>query len=54
MTPLAYSIDPFEGGMLVRLSTLKVELTRMYTLSATGATPASPLSVMQRGSDGAS
>ena len=54
VTPLAYSIDPFEGGVLVRLSMLQVELTRMYTLSATGATPASPLSVMQRGSEGAS
>ena len=54
VTPLAYSIDPFEGGVLVRLSTMQVELTRMYTLSATGATPASPLSVMQRGSEGAS
>ena len=54
VTPLAYSIDPFEGGVLVRLSTIQVELTRMYTLSATGATPASPLSVMQRGSEGAS
>ncbi|MCP1201026.1 conjugal transfer protein TrbH [Notoacmeibacter sp. MSK16QG-6] len=54
VTPLAYSIDPFEGGVLVRLSTLQVELTRMYTLSATGATPASPLSVMQRGPEAAS
>ena len=54
ITPLAYSIDPFGGSVLVRLSTLRVELTRMYTLSATGATPASPLSVMQRGSEGAS
>ena len=54
VTPLAYSIDPFEGGVLVRLSTLQVDLTRMYTLSATGATPASPLSVMQRGSEAAS
>nr|WP_114391474.1 conjugal transfer protein TrbH [Notoacmeibacter marinus] len=54
VTPLAYSIDPFEGGVLVRLSTLRVELTRMYTLNATGATPASPLSVMQRGSEAAS
>lgn len=54
VTPLAYSVDPFEGGVLVRLSTIQVELTRMYTLSATGATPASPLSVMQRGSEGAS
>jgi hypothetical protein len=54
VTPLAYSIDPFEGGVLVRLSTLQVELTRMYTLGATGATPASPLSVMQRRSEGGS
>jgi hypothetical protein len=54
VTPLAYSIDPFEGGVLVRLSTPQVELTRMYTLSAMGATPASPVSVMQRGSEGAS
>ena len=55
--PLAYSVDPFEGGVLVRISTLKVELTRMYTLGTTGTTgttgaagavPASPLSVMQR------
>ncbi|WP_025030803.1 conjugal transfer protein TrbH [Nitratireductor aquibiodomus] len=54
VAPLAYSIDPFEGGVLVRLSTLQVELTRMYTLNAAGATPASPLSVMQRGSEDAS
>jgi len=49
--PLAYAIDPFEGGVLVRISTLKVELTRMYahdTIGATGAVPLSPLSVMQR------
>jgi len=61
--PLAYSVDPFEDGVLVRISTLKVELTRMYTLGTTGTTgttgaagavPASPLSVMQRRSAGAS
>tara|TARA_R110000744_G_scaffold119515_1_gene222915 strand:- start:10 stop:504 length:495 start_codon:yes stop_codon:yes gene_type:complete len=61
--PLAYSVDPFEKGMLVRISTLKVELTRMYTLGTTGAAgangaagamPASPLSVMQRRSAGGS
>ena len=55
--PLAYTVDPFEGGMLVRISTLKVELTRMYTLGrpgAAGAVPASPLSVMQRRSAGRS
>lgn len=49
--PLAYSVDQFEDGVLVRISTLKVELTRMYTLGTTGANgamPASPLSVMQR------
>ncbi len=55
--PLAYSIDPFADGVLVRISTSKVELTRMYTLGTTGtagttgaagAVPASPLSVMQR------
>lgn len=47
--PLAYVADPFEGGVLVRLSTPKVELTRMYTVTIDGAMPASPLSVMQRG-----
>ncbi|WP_223479615.1 conjugal transfer protein TrbH [Oricola indica] len=47
--PLAYVADPYEGGVLVRLSTRKAELTRMYTVTAEGATPASPLSVMQRG-----
>ena len=55
--PLAYSVDPFEDGVLVRISTLKVELTRMYTLGTTGAAgavPASPLSVMQRRSAGRS
>ena len=52
VAPLAYSIDPFEGGVLVRLSTPQVELTRMYTLSATGATPASPFSVMRRATTG--
>lgn len=57
--PLAYSVDPFEDGVLVRISTLKVELTRIYTLGtgangAAGAMPASPLSVMQRRSAGKS
>lgn len=52
--PLAYTVDPFEGGVLVRLSTGQVELTRMYSPSATGATPASPLSVLQRGSGSSS
>lgn len=47
--PLAYVIEPFEGSMLVRVSTPKIELTRIYTQSATGATLSSPMSVMQRG-----
>ena len=45
---LAYVIDALEGNVLVRIATLKVELTRMYVLSSEGATPASPLSIMQR------
>lgn len=48
--PLAYVVDTFEGSVLVRLSTRNFDLTRMYKLSATGAEPISPLSVMQRGS----
>jgi hypothetical protein len=45
---LAYTIDEFEGQTLARLSTGKVELTRAYRTTAGGATPGSPLSVMQR------
>lgn len=47
---LAYVVVDFEGSVLVRLSTLSVDLTRVYRLGAEGATPVSPLSVMQRGS----
>lgn len=46
---LAYAISPFDGQILARLSTSSVEIGRTYKTSATGATPASPLSVMQRG-----
>jgi hypothetical protein len=52
--PLAYVVDAFEGSVLVRLSTTSVDITRMYKLSATGAEPTSPVSVMQRGQGGAS
>lgn len=52
--PLAYVVDAFEVSVLVRLSTGMVDITRMYKLSATGADPVSPVSVMQRGSGGAS
>jgi hypothetical protein len=52
--PLAYVVDAFEGSVLVRLSTTNVDITRMYKLSAAGAEPVSPVSVMQRASGGAS
>ncbi|ULJ74523.1 conjugal transfer protein TrbH [Rhizobium gallicum] len=45
---LAYAIDGFEGKVLARLSTPSVALGRAYTPTAAGATPASPLSIMQR------
>ncbi|ACM39531.1 MULTISPECIES: conjugal transfer protein TrbH [Rhizobium/Agrobacterium group] len=47
--PLGYVVIPFEGQVLARLSTNSVELGRAYTVTATGAQPASALSVMQRG-----
>jgi len=50
--PLAYVIDPFESGVLVRVSTARLELTRVYAPNATGADPASPMSVLQRGTAG--
>lgn len=50
--PLAYVIDPFETGVLVRVSTARLELTRVYAPGATGADPASPMSVLQRGTAG--
>lgn len=49
--PLAYVIDHFEGSVLARLSTPSLDLTRMYQLGAAGATPSSPLSIMQRSSE---
>jgi len=45
---LVYTIDRFEGQTLARLSTGKVELTRAYNTNEAGATPFSPLSIMQR------
>ena len=52
VVPLAYIVNPFESGVLVRVSTARLELTRIYAPNATGAAPASPMSVMQRGSAG--
>ncbi|QAA98401.1 MULTISPECIES: conjugal transfer protein TrbH [Agrobacterium tumefaciens complex] len=49
VVPLAYVIMPFEGQVLARLSTNSVELGRAYTVTSTGATPASALSRMRRG-----
>jgi len=46
---LAYAVEPFEGGFLARLSTGSIEIGRAYRLTPTGAVPASPVSVMQRG-----
>lgn len=47
--PLAYVIDMHEGQVLVRMSTSTVELGRAYQTTMSGASPASPLSVMRRG-----
>lgn len=46
---LAYVIDSFEGAVLTRLSTPQLELGRAYSVTAGGATPTSPLSIMRRG-----
>lgn len=45
---LAYAIDGFDGQVLARLSTPSIALGRAYTPTTAGATPASPLSIMQR------
>lgn len=47
--PLAYVIVPFDGQVLARLSTDSVELGRAYTVTSSGAAPASALSLMRRG-----
>lgn len=47
--PLAYVVDSHEGQVLVRMSTSTVELGRAYRTTMSGASPASPLSVMRRG-----
>lgn len=49
VVPLTYVIMPFEGQVLARLSTKSVELGRVYTVTSTGATPASAVSLMRRG-----
>ncbi|MBS7546454.1 conjugal transfer protein TrbH [Ancylobacter oerskovii] len=49
LVALAYSVEPYEGQVLVRLSTSSFEIGRAYSVTVAGAVPASPLSVMQRG-----
>lgn len=43
-----WSIDSFDGQVLAQVSTPAVALGRVYTATSAGATPASPLSIMQR------
>ena len=45
---IAWSIDSFDGQVLARVSTPAIALGRAYTTTSAGATPASPLSIMQR------
>ncbi|MCA2410815.1 conjugal transfer protein TrbH (plasmid) [Rhizobium leguminosarum bv. viciae 248] len=45
---LAYAIEGFDGQVLVQVSTPSIAFGRAYTPTAAGATPASPLSIMQR------
>jgi hypothetical protein len=45
---LSYSIEGFDGQVLAQLSTPSLALGRAYTPTTAGATPASPLSIMQR------
>lgn len=52
LVPLAYVVDTFDNNVLARLSTSSLTLTRIYAVTATGAAPASPLSVMTAGQGG--
>lgn len=45
---VAWSIDSFDGQVLARISMPGIALGRAYTATSAGATPASPLSIMQR------
>lgn len=46
---VAYVLLPSDGQVLARLSTGSIEIGRVYTMTTTGAAPASPVSVMKRG-----
>lgn len=45
---VAWSIDSFDGQVLARVSTSAIALARAYTATSSGATPASPLSILHR------
>lgn len=45
---VAWSIDSFDGQVLARVSTPVIALGRAYTTTSAGATPTSPLTIMQR------
>jgi len=45
---LTYSIDSLNGEVLARLMTPSIALGRAYATTPAGATPTSPLSIMQR------
>ncbi|THK35162.1 conjugal transfer protein TrbH [Ensifer sp. MPMI2T] len=49
LVAIAYALQPYEDQVLARLSTATVDIGRAYTVTAAGATPASPLSVMRKG-----
>jgi type IV secretion system protein TrbH len=43
---VSYSLDGYEGLLLARIATPSLTLARTYSVSAAGATPLSPLSIM--------
>lgn len=45
---ITWSIDNFDGQVLARLSTPSIVLARAYIATSAGATPASPLSILQQ------
>ena len=45
---ISYSLDSFDGQLLAHLGTPSITLGRTYAVTGAGATPSSPLSVMQR------
>ena len=45
---LTYAVDALDGQVLARISTPTIALGRAYALDAAGATPVSPLSILQR------